>query len=844
MAVLLSPYGGVGAQFLDNAGNVLTGGKIYTYAAGTTTPQVAYGNSAGTTPLNNPIILNAAGRVPTGEIWLTDGLVYKFVLTDSNDVLIATYDNIVGINSNFVAFTNQQEIQTATAGQTVFNLTTMTYQPNTNSLSVFVDGVNQYGPGSSYAYLETDSDTVTFVSGLHVGAEVKFTTSNLNSSTSGNAYNVSYLPPFTGATGTNVGLKLAQIVSFKDFGAVGDGVTDDTTAIQTALNSNALVIDGQKLTYLISAPLTGQSGQTIQNATFTAPSLGTSATLLTFSGTQGTAINVSSNVAAGAFSITVADGSTFTEGGWAFIKSNQYWSPAALDNVIIGELVHIESIASNVLTLQTPTLAAYAVANSATVAPLTTAKNIVLQDVTLKAPVSTGNQIGVKFIYCESVEVRNCNTYDFDHTHLWFERCANYAVRGGASFRTGVQEGLDYGVAHLRGCYNGLVDGYTGNSMRHISTIGGSEGVSRFIRVVNSFGYNLTDGGIDSHSACYEHDFSHNFLLFSNSADVTIEGIVSQGGLLTCIGNTIIGARRHGVAWTPEIADSVTITGEIGAIISKNSFTGNKNVVGTTYAVLVSPQVSATALKPIDGVVISGNLVKNFDGMALVRANTGGKVSNVVIDSNVCQNAMTQRGVYILASNNNIQNVNITNNILKATANEVIYCAGTTPYSVNNINVANNIIDGGSFSLRFLYANKIVTAGNQTINATSVTRVESNVTGLMAYDIVNTVDLSDIRQQVTIASGVVAIDNPIRRIVRVDTEGSAASDDLDTINGGYIGQQIQVMSTNTSRDITCKDGTGNLRLSGDRVLSQPEDVLSIWYDGTVWYEMSFADNNV
>ena len=173
MAVNLSPIWGAGAQLFDNSGNVLSGGKIYTYAAGTTTPATTYTSSNGITANSNPIILNSAGRVPY-EIWLTDGISYKFVLKDSNDVLIATYDNLTGINSNFVPYTGQQEIQTATAGQTVFNLTTFKYITGMNNISVYVDGVNQYGPGAQYAYVETDTDTVTFVSGLHVGASVKF----------------------------------------------------------------------------------------------------------------------------------------------------------------------------------------------------------------------------------------------------------------------------------------------------------------------------------------------------------------------------------------------------------------------------------------------------------------------------------------------------------------------------------------------------------------------------------------------------------------------------------------------------------------------------------------------
>jgi hypothetical protein len=179
--------GGVAAQFFTNTGAVLTGGKIYTYLAGTTTPVAAYTTSAGNVAWTNPIVLDAAGRVPSGgEIWLTVGITYKFVLKDSNDVLIGTYDNI---------------------------------------------------PSS----FNTDASLV------------------------------SYTPAGTGAVTTNVQAKLRQSISVKDFGAVGDGVTNDTAAILLAFQNGGHVVF-PKGTYRVTTVLCQNvAGLTVdaRSATFT-----------------------------------------------------------------------------------------------------------------------------------------------------------------------------------------------------------------------------------------------------------------------------------------------------------------------------------------------------------------------------------------------------------------------------------------------------------------------------------------------------------------------------------------------------------------------------------------------
>jgi hypothetical protein len=249
MAVSLSPIGGAASQFFNGNGVPLSGGKMYTYEAGTTTPKACYTSSSGLVAHSNPIILDSTGRVPTGEIWLTSAQTYLFVLKSSNDTLIGTWDNIYGYSAGTADATT--ETQVATSGQTDFVLTTMAYTPGTNTLQVYIDGVNQV---VNNAYTEVSATLVTFVTGLHVGAVVKFLQIN-SAATSANL--VTYQQGVT-ATVTTVEAKLQESVSVKDFGAVGDGVANDSAAVNLALAhiaSNGGTLVFPKGTYLCSTQL-------------------------------------------------------------------------------------------------------------------------------------------------------------------------------------------------------------------------------------------------------------------------------------------------------------------------------------------------------------------------------------------------------------------------------------------------------------------------------------------------------------------------------------------------------------------------------------------------------------
>jgi hypothetical protein len=84
-----------------------------------------------------------------------------------------------------------------------------------------------------------------------------------------------------------------------------------------------------------------------------------------------------------------------------------------------------------------------------------------------------------------------------------------------------------------------------------------------------------------------------------------------------------------------------------------------------------------------------------------------------------------------------------------------------------------------------------------------------------------------------IASGIVT---PYENIHLIDTEGAAATDDLDTINGGYVGRRLTLRTSSGARDVTIKHSTGNIRLNSgaDFVLASTINSITLTFDGANW----------
>jgi len=78
----------------------------------------------------------------------------------------------------------------------------------------------------------------------------------------------------------------------------------------------------------------------------------------------------------------------------------------------------------------------------------------------------------------------------------------------------------------------------------------------------------------------------------------------------------------------------------------------------------------------------------------------------------------------------------------------------------------------------------------------------------------------------------------------VDTQAAAATDDLDTINGGIDGKRLIIRAANSARTVVVKDGIGNIQCAGDFSMNNAQDTMELIFDNALssWLEICRSDN--
>jgi|SRR6185312_16139161 len=100
MSAELSPL--LWQRFFDANGKPLSGGLLYSYIAGGSTPLATYTDQTGSTPNTNPVVLDSNGYA---SVWLTSG-TYKFVLQDSLGNTLQTVDQVQTLSAQIATQIN------------------------------------------------------------------------------------------------------------------------------------------------------------------------------------------------------------------------------------------------------------------------------------------------------------------------------------------------------------------------------------------------------------------------------------------------------------------------------------------------------------------------------------------------------------------------------------------------------------------------------------------------------------------------------------------------------------------------------------------------------------------
>ncbi len=488
-----------------------------------------------------------------------------------------------------------------------------------------------------------------------------------------------------------------------EYGAVGDGTTDDAAALNTALSSipEGSVLDGLGKTYRVDSTLVvNRSFVELRNAVIDFSNAPTGDKLFESTGALGTDRLLTANALSGATSVNVDDASGLAVNDLVEMYSDTLF--ATNTSVKTSEMVRIKSISGNTITLTAPLSYSYTTGANSKLRKLNFWENIKLRNIRAFGSGAGGSQYGGHFKTVADLTVVDCLFEDFDDRSLMVDRSAVVNITRTRTNRS-LKAGLAYGISVVNGSHWVNITECSGERVRHVVAVGGSDGVNRFVKVANCNAFGCGDAGFDCHPAGDFIDFIGNYVVVDLNYGGNMDGIIIQGANAKMIGNTIRGAVRYAVFY-----QNLTDFGAATCVISENDCEG---AAGATYAIFAV----ASGATLLESLVIKGNTIRNYRGAIRVRADTAIINAYAITGNSFYEPALADlQFIYIESKGTNTcHDGTISGNSgrLSATGTSIYLVADNAGY-LRYAAVTGNSIRGGTYGCRGINTDNINVVGN------------------------------------------------------------------------------------------------------------------------------------